>query len=32
VQLPLLALGLAMILIEQRRTWHWMQRHGRRLR
>ncbi|MFT4231523.1 MAG: MFS transporter [Leucobacter sp.] len=32
VQIPFWALGVAMIVIEQRRTRRWMQEHGRRLR
>lgn len=31
-QLPFLLLGFVMIVIEERRTWNWMQRHGRSLR
>lgn len=32
VQLPFWALGIVMILVEQRRTARWMRHHGRRLR
>lgn len=32
VQLPLLVFGIAMLIIEMRRTAEWMRRHGRRLR
>lgn len=32
VQMPFLILGITMMIIEQRRTSKWMQRHGRRLR
>ncbi len=32
VQLPFLVLGTVMMLVEERRTRHWMERHGRTLR
>ncbi|QIK62698.1 MFS transporter [Leucobacter viscericola] len=32
VQIPLWALGLTMIVVEQRKTKRWMQEHGRKLR
>lgn len=32
VQIPFWALGIVMILVEQRRTGRWMRKHGRRLR
>lgn len=32
VQIPFWAVGLTMILVERRRTWRWMEEHGRSLR